>query len=347
MNSGETGLSQGNVAAYPEMDHRAELKSITLLALKLGFTAFGGPASHIAMLRQEAVERRHWIDDQDFLDLIGFTNVIPGPNSTEMVMHIGRQRAGRPGLIAAGLAFILPAASITLIFAWLYVEFGSTPGGTWLLYGIKPVIIGIVAHALIGLSRTAMTTIGAGLVAVAVAGLYLLGINELVLLFGGAVGMVALRRIKEIISASRAMAVGSPWSLAAIAGMAAPATQLVDYSNARLFFTFLKIGATLYGSGYVLIAFLRNDFVERYGWLTEQQLLDAVAVGQVTPALFSPPQPSWDMSLAASRAHSSQPSRFFCPRLSSSRSRIHSLQPFARAQRSASCSMGSMSPPSA
>ncbi|HKG26447.1 MAG TPA: chromate efflux transporter, partial [Thermomicrobiales bacterium] len=264
------------------------LRDVVHLALRLGVTAFGGPAAHIAMLRDEVVARRQWVSEQYFLDLLSVTNLIPGPNSTEMVMHVGHNRAGRHGLVLAGVAFIIPAATITLVFAWLYVRYGTTPGGEWLLYGIKPVIIAVVAQALWNLGRTAIKDLPNGAIALGVLALYLAGVNEIVLLFGGALAVVGLRRaiagLKDTVAAVYPMTpagVSVLPSLPSLAMVAAGAT--VPYSPLRLFLTFLKIGAVLYGSGYVLVAFLRNDFVVRYGWVTEQQLLDAVAVGQVTP----------------------------------------------------------------
>ncbi|MEA2587059.1 MAG: chromate transporter [Thermomicrobiales bacterium] len=261
------------------------LRSVVGLSLKLGITAFGGPAAHIAMLRHEVVSRRAWLTDQHFLDLLGVTNLIPGPNSTEMVMHVGQNRAGGRGLMLAGIAFIVPAATITMFFAWLYVRYGTTPRGEWLLDGIKPVIIAVVGQALWSLGRTAIKDVTSGSIAVGVLALYLAGANEIVLLFGGALLLVGLRQavgeFKRHVSAVRGLA---PVAVPSLMGLAAAAADAkVPYTALRLFLTFVKIGSVLYGSGYVLLAFLRNDFVVRYGWLTEQQLLDAVAVGQVTP----------------------------------------------------------------
>lgn len=261
------------------------LRSVSRLGLKLGFTAFGGPAAHITMLRAEVVDRREWLTGQHFLDLLGVVNLIPGPNSTEMVMHVGAERAGGKGLVAAGVCFILPAAAITLVFAWLYVEYGAMPGAGALLYGVKPVIIAVVAQALWGLARTAFKTWLAVLTGVAVAALALLGVNEIALLFGGALLFLGLR-----LAATRGRprgAAGLSLVSMKLAGLSflgvAAGEATIQYTSARLFLTFLKIGSVLYGSGYVLLAFLRDDFVVRYGWLTDRQLLDAVAVGQVTP----------------------------------------------------------------
>jgi len=254
------------------------LGEVIRLFLRLGFTAFGGPAAHIAMMHDEVVTRRRWMEEQHFLDLVGATNLIPGPNSTEMAIHIGYERAGWRGLIAAGLCFIMPAVLIVLALAWLYVDYGSTPQGDALMYGIKPVIIAIVVQALYKLVPTALK--GPLLAAVGVAALaaYLLGVNELVVLFGGALLVVAIQAVRRFPESAAALLplVGLPRWLTQ-AAVESPIT--LD----RIFLVFLKAGALLYGSGYVLLAFLRNDLVLHYGWLTDQQLLDAVAIGQFTP----------------------------------------------------------------
>ncbi len=277
-------MSRGQAAqkAVVAPEGRSSLVEVTKLALKLGFIAFGGPAAHIAMLRDEVTVRRRWLTDQHFLDLLGATNLIPGPNSTEMVMHVGQERAGWRGLIAAGAGFILPAATIVLALAWLYVRYGATPTAAWLLYGIKPVIIAVVVQALWGLLRTAVKGWFLAAVGVVVLALYLLGFNELLLLFGGGLLVMVVRAVYRSrhggalpsVVFTPVVGVALPW-LAQVASAA--------YSPVTLFLNFLKIGAVLYGSGYVLLAFLRGDFVERLGWLTNDQLLDAVAIGQFTP----------------------------------------------------------------
>jgi chromate transporter len=271
--------------ATPEPPPADALAEVAQVALKLGFTAFGGPAAHIAMLREEVVSRRKWLTDEYFLDLIGATNLIPGPNSTEMVIHVGYLRAGWRGLIVAGALFILPAAAMVLALAWVYVEYGTTPAGEALLYGIKPVVIAVVVQALWGLGRTAVK--GPFLLAVGVgaAALYLLGFNELAILFGGALLVLLVRAAQKGVSGLSGLSAMMPIGMLPISALPALLLQSsqVPVSLATLFLTFLKIGAVLYGSGYVLLAFLRNDFVERLGWLTDQQLLDAVAVGQFTP----------------------------------------------------------------
>ena len=254
------------------------LGEVIRLFLRLGFTAFGGPAAHIAMMHDEVVTRRKWMEEQHFLDLVGATNLIPGPNSTEMAIHIGYERAGWRGLIAAGLCFIMPAVLIVLGLAWLYVEYGSTPQGDALMYGIKPVIIAIVVQALYKLVPSAMKGVLLAAVGGGALAAYLLGVNELVVLFGGALLVVAVQALRRF-----------PQSAAALLPLVGLNNWLpqVTTGNAvtldRLFLIFLKVGALLYGSGYVLLAFLRNDLVVNYGWLTDQQLLDAVAIGQFTP----------------------------------------------------------------
>ena len=252
------------------------LTEVVRLFLKLGITAFGGPAAHIAMMHNEIVKRRRWLSDQQFLDLVGATNLIPGPNSTEMAIHIGFLRAGWPGLIMGGICFIVPAMLIVLFLAWVYVRFGATPQAAWLLYGIKPVVISIIAQALWNLGQKtfkgALTTV----VAVFVIILYFMGINEIALLFGGGLIVMAVTNYRRL--RRRMAGIFIPLSSVGILSYVS-----IPFSLPQLFLTFLKIGAVLYGSGYVLLAFLRADFVVRFGWLTDQQLMDAIAIGQVTP----------------------------------------------------------------
>ncbi len=253
----------------------ARLREVIGLFLKLGATAFGGPAAHIALMRDEVVRRRRWVDDQHFLDLLGATNLIPGPNSTEMAIHLGYVRAGWPGLIAAGVSFIAPAMLIVLALAWAYATYGTTPEADGLLYGIKPVVIAIVAQALWELGRKAVKGPLTAIVGAVALGLYLLGQNEIALLaVGGLVVMVI---------ANRQRLGRAPLSAVAPLGLALGPLAAEPVNLAQLFWIFLKIGSVLYGSGYVLLAFLRADFVVRLGWLTDAQLIDAVSIGQVTP----------------------------------------------------------------
>ncbi|WP_437589268.1 chromate efflux transporter [Sorangium sp. So ce1000] len=276
----------------------ADLRELAWLFLRLGVTAFGGPAAHIAMMQDEVVRRRKWLSDERFLDLLGATNLIPGPNSTEMAIHIGYDRAGGPGLLVAGTCFILPAMLITGALGWAYVRFGTLPAATWLLYGIKPVMIAVVVQAIGTLAPKAVRTRSLRLLGVAAAVLAWLGVNELAVLFGAGAVSVALARLgrgpgkpsahppapsdasarppapSDEGTGDRAAAL-APW----LPGFAVAGSATLP----GIFWVFFKTGAVLFGSGYVLLAFLRADLVERLGWMTEAQLVDAIAVGQVTP----------------------------------------------------------------
>ena len=254
------------------------LREVVSVFLRLGVVAFGGPAAHIAMMREELVRRRRWVSDAQFIDLLGLTNLIPGPNSTEMAIHLGYLRAGAWGLVLGGVCFIVPAMLIVMALAWAYVRWGALPVATGVLYGVKPVIIAIVLQAMWGLARTAVRgplLAGAFVVAAALA---LAGVHELLVLFGaGGVAALVVPRRRAVAGAVAALAWATPARVMAAAAAAGGVTL------GTMTLVFLKIGAVLYGSGYVLLAFLRADFVERLGWLTDRQLLDAVAVGQVTP----------------------------------------------------------------
>jgi chromate transporter len=253
-----------------------KLLELATLFLKLGTTAFGGPAAHIAMMEDEVVRRRAWLTREEFLDLLGATNLIPGPNSTELAIHVGHRRAGWPGLIVAGVSFILPAAAIVTAIAWAYVAFGSLPQAEALLAGVKPVIIAIVAQALWGLGRTAIKTRGLALLAAAAVLAAAFRANELAVLFGAGAVLAALR--------GTAGRMGRPAAgLAPLMGAAVGGSATTAFGLMPLFLFFLKVGSVLFGSGYVLLVFLRADLVERWHWLTEAQLLDAIAVGQITP----------------------------------------------------------------
>ncbi len=257
------------------------LAEIATLFLKLGITAFGGPAAHIAMMHDEVVKRRKWLDDQQFLDMLGATNLIPGPNSTEMAIHIGFLRAGWLGLIVGGVSFILPAMLIVMVLGWAYLQFGSTPQAERLLYGVKPVVIAIIVQALWNLGQKAVKNSFMAVVGLAVLGLYFFGINEIALLFAGGLLVMAGANIQRL--RKQAMGIFLVPPFAGLNMLGSCALVSVPFGLPLLFLTFLKIGAVLYGSGYVLLAFLRADFVVRFGWLTDQQLIDAVAIGQVTP----------------------------------------------------------------
>jgi chromate transporter len=262
---------------------------------RLGWTAFGGPAAHIAMMRRELVERRKWVSEERFLDLLGLANVIPGPSSTELAIYLGYERAGWIGLLLAGGLFILPAMLIVLAFAWAYVRLGSLPQTAWLFYGIKPVIIAIILQALVGLARTALKTRVLIVLSVIAFGTYLLTGNAIVVIFGAGLVVALITHGPRLLRRPRgtgaallplplgvAQATAHPalllWRALRMLLVAAPAVALLS-----LFLEFLKIGAVTYGSGYTLLAFLRTDLVVRLHWLTDRQLLDAVAVGQFTP----------------------------------------------------------------
>ena len=252
---------------------RTSLLELAALYLRLGATAVGGPAVHISMMEEEVVSRRGWLTRADFLDFLGATNLIPGPNSTEMAIHVGRVRAGWRGLLVAGVSFILPAALMVGCLAWAYVRFGTLPQIGAVLYGVKPVVIVVIAQGAFRLAKSAVksTWLGVlGLAAMLAAGL---GVDPLLILAAAGVlaGIAYLGNVR-----GRAFFVGS----VAAAGTAAGA---VPVGLALLFLVMLKIGATIFGGGYVLVAFLRSDLVVRLGWITERQLLDAVAMGQVTP----------------------------------------------------------------
>jgi chromate transporter len=256
------------------------MRELAWVFLKIGALSFGGPAAHTAMMEEECVRRRRWLSRERFLDLLGAANLIPGPNSTELAIHIGYHRAGWPGLLAAGVCFILPATLIVTAVAWAYVRYGSLPEARSALYGIGPVVIAIVVQALAGLARTAMKARFRAMVAVASVLATLAGAHELLVLLGAGMTVALSRSIGRSAAGGGLPALAAP-ALAALAaaGPAAP----VPFGTGPLFLFFLKVGSVLFGSGYVLLAFLRADLVGRFGWLTEAQLLDAIAVGQFTP----------------------------------------------------------------
>jgi chromate transporter len=269
------------------------LAELALLFLRLGTTAFGGPAAHIALMEEEVVRRRGWLTQQQFLDLLSAANLIPGPNSTELAIHIGYERRGWAGLLVAGTCFILPAMLIVMVFAGAYVRFGTLPALAGVLYGVKPVIVAVVAQALWSLGKSALKTWPLRLVAGAALVLGLLGANELLLLVAAGVVTSALRwptlprktvppALLKLVGAVAALTL-LPALLGLGPGGAAGAGAARPLGLLPLGLAFVKIGSVLYGSGYVLLAFLDADLVQRFHWLTQGQLLDAVVVGQVTP----------------------------------------------------------------
>jgi chromate transporter len=268
---------------YPRLGQR--LWQVCLLFLKLGAIGFGGPAVTIAMMEDEVVTRCQWLSRDYFMDLIGTTNLIPGPNATEIAIHVGYLRAGWPGLVLAGACFVIPAALITGAFAWAYVRFGSLPQVAPFLQGIKPAVLAVIVTALWRLGKTAVKGWRLGVMGMAVAVASLLGVNEIVALFaGGLLGMAWLQQ-EKITKLFRGRDMGALGllgpGLAPFLRQGPSAAAQITWWSLGLFF--LKIGAVMYGSGYVLVAFLQGGLVDQLGWLTQQQLLDAIAAGQLTP----------------------------------------------------------------
>jgi len=260
--------------AEPMLHDRTSLLELATLFLRLGVIGFGGPAAHIALMHQEVVKRRQWLSEARFLDLVGAANIIPGPSSTELAIHIGWERRRWPGLVIAGLSFIVPAMLITAALGWVYVRYGAIPATAWVLYGVKPVILGVVFQAIWTLLPKAAATPRLRVIGAAAAVLCALGVNELAVLFGA--GVIALATTR------RSDASAGLFALLPIAQLTAAATKPLVTQSA-LFWVFLKCGSVLFGSGYVLVALLHRDLVERLGWLSEAQLIDASAIGQVTP----------------------------------------------------------------
>ncbi len=251
------------------------MREVFFYFFRLGIIAFGGPAAHVAIMRRELVQQRKWVNDDEFIDLLGATNLIPGPNSTEMTMHLGHKRAGAAGLWLGGLCFILPAVTITLVLAWAYVRYGDTPTGEALLLGIQPVILAIIGQAIWGLRRAAIKGPETGVLVAGVVALALLGVNEVFLVLGGGLALLAWR-----------MAIAG--RMHALLILPLVTREPGDHGWLPIFLIFAKVGSVLYGSGYVLLSFLESEFVDQRGWITREQLVDAIAAGQFTPGpLFS------------------------------------------------------------
>jgi chromate transporter len=250
--------------------------------LKLGTLGFGGPAAHVAMMRDEVVLRRAWVTEQEFLDALGATSVIPGPGSTQMAIYLSRRRAGGWGLVVGGVCFILPAMTIVLALAWAYVEYGTTDLGRGLLYGMTPVVIGIVADAVLGLGRLAIRSVRLAVLAGLVVVGYFVGVNVLLLLLGAGAIELVVRNAHRFRPGSTAAIALVLLPFAAGTSGRAPG-DASDIALRDVFLEFLKLGVVVFGSGYVLFAFLQRDLVDHLGWLTARQLVDAVSIGQVTP----------------------------------------------------------------
>lgn len=253
--------------------NKSSLSEVAKLFLKLGIIGFGGPAVHIALMEKEVVKKRAWMSEEHFLDLVGATNLIPGPNSTEMTMHIGHERAGWKGLIVAGSCFIVPAVVITAIFAWAYQKYGQLPKVQPFIYGIKPAIIAVVVALMINLGKKALKSIELAVIGILAAAAVLVGFNEIFVLFGGGLIGIFIFLLKNSNKTTNGI---FPFVLLQITN------ANINLSDIKLFLTFLKIGSILYGSGYVLFAFLDAELVSK-GLLSKQQLIDAIAVGQFTP----------------------------------------------------------------
>jgi chromate transporter len=263
----------------------ASLAEIALVFLKLGTIAFGGPAAHLAMMEDEFVRRRRWLTHAEFLDRLATANLIPGPSSTEVAIFVGQMKRGWRGLIVAGCCFIIPAAVIVSLIAWAYVRFGSLPRAEGVLYAIKPAVLAIVIQALGKLGRTGVKTVPLAVIALIAAALSFWGVSPLLILVIAGLASTASWSLKN---RGIVAGVGLPSSLQ-LPRMFASAAALTATGLAipvglmRLFLSFLKVGSVVFGSGYVLLAFLQTEFVERLHWLTDKQLIDAVAVGQFTP----------------------------------------------------------------
>jgi chromate transporter len=264
---------------------RSSLVELARLFLKLGMVAFGGPPAHIAMMEDEVVSRRGWLTREQFLDFLGATNLIPGPNSTEMAIHVGRVRAGWPGLLVAGWSFILPSAVMVTALAWAYVRFGSLPQVSGVLYGVKPVVIALIVQAVFKLAKSALKSTWLALVGAVAVLATALGVDQLAVLAGGGL----LTGLIYWLRSGRRTSFRAPALLTSGAGLSSMAagSSVVPVGLTSLFLVFLKIGAILFGGGYVLVALIRSNLVTRLGWISERQLLDAVAMGQVTPGPLS------------------------------------------------------------
>ncbi len=277
--------SPGSPTSFP-----SRLRELAALFLKLGAISFGGPAAHIALMDAEIVRKREWVTRQQFLDLLGAANLVPGPTSTELAINVGFVRAGWPGLCVAGVSFILPAALITGAFAWAYVRFGSLPQALSVLAGIKPAVIVVIAIAIFRLGKAAVKDAGLAVLGAVALAAFFLGLNPIALLFGGGVVGMLARRASSLRAAgmlqlplfAKPVRLSFAWRSLAVATIAA-APVVVKPSITRIALFFLKVGAVLYGGGYVLLAFLEQGLVRQQAWLTHQQLLDAVAIGQFTP----------------------------------------------------------------
>jgi len=291
-----TARSERTDARSPDPTLSARRTEVVGVFLRLGLTAFGGPAAHIAAMEAELVRRRQWVTPGEFLDLLSAANLVPGPNSTELAMHLGWRRAGWQGLLAAGCAFIVPASLLVWAIAIAYMHYGARPDVSAFMRGMQPVVLAVVVQAVWRLSRTMLRTPVPTLIAALAVVALLGGVHELLVLGGAAMAGGVLRAWAPASAVSGVLVVPSPspssiplGTLVATSTAATSAVLMASVpSSIGVFGAFLKIGSVLFGSGYVLLAFMRTEFVLRHNWLTEAQLLDAIAVGQLTPGpLFS------------------------------------------------------------
>jgi chromate transporter len=282
-----------NHAETTDSANRGSLKELALFFLRLGITAFGGPAAHIAIMEDELVRRRKWLSREKFLDLLGASSLIPGPSSSELAIHIGYLRAGWAGLLVGGVCFIFPAAILVGIIAWAYVRYGHLPAVAALLYGVKPVVIAVILQALLGLGRTAVKSWVLAIAGLVCVGLSIAQVNVLLILFGAGAIVAAIHGLSDNGRGSK-KPVGAMAFVSVRSGARAAIARIFPWASAAgvtavipgmwpLFLVFLRIGSIVFGSGYVLLAFLRADLVVHRAWVTDAQLVDAVAIGQVTP----------------------------------------------------------------
>ncbi|NME68387.1 chromate efflux transporter [Flammeovirga aprica] len=257
------------------MNNLSKLLEVVTVMFRLGCIAFGGPAAHIAMLEKEVVDKRKWMSNEHFLDLIGATNLIPGPNSTEMTMHVGHERAGFMGLVLGGIAFIFPAVVITGILGWFYTEYGELPNVAPFIVGIKPAVLAIIMGAILKLGKKALKSIEIGILGALTLVASLMGVNEIIALLSTGILGILYFSFKNSNSINKN-------ALLPLLFTSAPLKGIAGVSTSTIFLTFLKVGAVLYGSGYVLFAYLDTELVGN-GWLTRQELMDAIAIGQFTP----------------------------------------------------------------
>lgn len=265
-----------------QLSAKPQLWELAVIFAKLGAIAFGGPAAHVAQIELEVVQNRRWLSREKLLDLLSISNLIPGPNSTELVIHVGLEQAGILGAIVAGASFIIPAMLLVWGLAIVYVEYQTIPTVGWLLYGVKPVIIAIVTQALWKLGRSGLKNTATWSAGILVLALYFLRVNEIVLMIGAGIAVTLVRNLNFLKNPKSLSSILIPFSFFPLP-LSTVATEITPKPWTAVFLSFLKIGSVLYGSGYVLLAFVQQEFVDRNHWLTSQQLLDAIAIGQFTP----------------------------------------------------------------